>query len=163
MIELETQDVMQIFIRGSARAQTRARHVQKGNTVVTYSSATKGLKKWRADLIAQLKIAKRDLGLDPLEGALCVDMVFLMAIKQKSRWGQICYTKPDKDNLEKAVLDCMEKAGLFAVSDSQVGVGQQMKVWCAPGDEGAEIKLKRVRVAKKIPADEGGDNLDWLA
>jgi Holliday junction resolvase RusA-like endonuclease len=130
---------------------------------VTYSSATKELKKWRADLGKALSAARRELGLDPVVGALCVDIVFCIPIKERKRWGEICHTKPDKDNLEKAVLDCMEKAQLFAVSDSQVGVGQTMKVWCSPGNEGAHIQLKRVRVAKKIPAIAGEDDLDWLA
>lgn len=155
---------MQIYVRGRPYAQTRARHVQTGDKMVTYSSASKGLKKWRSDLLTELKRAKASLGLQPLEGAVCVDMVFMLPVKDKRRHGEVCHTKPDKDNLEKAVLDMMEKAGLFALGDSQVGVGQVVKLWCAPGQEGCQIQLKRVRVAKKIPAQGGDDEIaGWLS
>jgi len=160
MIKLETQNVMQFWVPGKPCAQSRARHTKNG----VYSSASKGLKNWRAKLVSEMLRAGRVSGVTQLEGALLVDMVFMLAIKDRRRHGEVCHTKPDKDNLEKAVLDCMAEAQLFAVGDSQVGAGQVVKVWCAPGSEGVHVALKRVRMAKKIPA-QGGDNekVDWLS
>lgn len=169
MVTFQHQNIMQLFVRGKPHAQTRARHVQKGDVMMVYSNASKGLVKWRADLKRELSAASRMMGVSRLEGALCVDLVFFMPIKDHARHGQVCYTKPDKDNLEKAVLDVMAEAGLFAVGDSQVGVGQTAKLWCSPEQAGVLIALRRVRVAQgpeKTPARGGegqGDALDWLA
>jgi len=163
MIKFETQNVMQIWVPGRAFAQTRARHTKNG----VYSSASKGLKKWRSDLIREISAAMNVLRIGKLEGAVCVDMVFMIPIREVARWGMVCHTKPDKDNLEKAVLDCMEQAGVFAVGDSQVGVGQTVKMWCQPGQEGARIEISMVRVHSGPETDKAPhgalNGLDWLA
>ncbi len=167
MIQFETQNIAQLFVRGRPYAQTRARHAQVGDKIVTYSNASKTLKKWKHDLMIEIRAAQKVMALQSLEGALCVDLVFFMPIKDRARHGQVCYTKPDKDNLEKAVLDVLGDAGVFAVGDSQVGVGQTAKVWCSPSDAGVSIMVRRVRAAQgpeKTPAREGeGDSVDWLA
>lgn len=168
MIKFETQDLMRFFVRGRAYAQTRAKHVQKGDKIVVYSNASKGLKKWKQDCIKEIRAACSVTGVHSVEGAICVDMVFFLPVQEAKRWGQVCSTKPDKDNLEKAVLDCMEVCGVFAVGDSQVGVGQTAKIWCKSGEEGVLVEVKRVRVApvpekKEAHCGASEEVLEWLA
>lgn len=164
MMQIETQKLMQIFVSGKPHAQTRARHNANGQI---YSNATKGLKMWKQRLRADFSLVQQRKGLSRLSGALCVDMTFLMPILEVKRWGELAHTKPDKDNLEKAVLDVMGECGFFEVGDSQVAAGEVRKFWCQPGQEGVLIEISYAR-AKKIPAVEGGEmdnmgNSDWLA
>jgi len=165
VIEIQTQNILQLFVAGRPYAQTRARHVVRddGSSQV-YSNASKGLKAWKARLGAEMRLARSTALPEPLAGALCVDMTFMMPIKDKRFWGQLCHTKPDKDNLEKAVLDVMEDNGYFAVGDSQVAAGEVVKVWCRPGQEGVLVRLGRARI-KKAPAQESEGEAagDWLA
>ncbi len=161
-VKIETQELMRIFVHGKAYAQTRARHGANG---AVYSNATPGLKRWKAELKREFLGAQRLGAPKGVDGALCVDLVFLVGIQLKSRWGQLAHTKPDKDNLEKAVLDVMGDCGVFAVGDSQVAVGQTMKVWCDPRDAGVQVVLSRARVKQSAPApgESEGDGVDWLA
>ena len=160
-LEFEQQKLMQVWVAGRPYAQERPRFVN-GKVL---SSTSKGLKDWRGRLRSAIRAATRELSLKELEGPLCVDLVLLMPVKDRGRWWQLCHTKPDKDNLEKAVLDVMEGAGIFAKGDSQVAAGEVVKVWCPPGHEGALVKLSRIRV-KNAPHEAGQvvcGELDWLA
>lgn len=151
---------MRIWIKGVPVPQSRPRMSKTGGNV--YSNASKALKWWKSQLSLEISSAISQLSIKPVEGAVCVDMVFMLPIKDKKRHGQISHTKPDKDNLEKAVLDVMESCNVFAVGDSQVGVGQVVKVWCPYGEQGLQITVSRVRI-KKAPAKSEGDKVDWLA
>ena len=159
-LDLEVQKLMQFFVSGKPHPQTRPRMNKKTGHV--YSNANKNLVMWKNSLKKSMSAASMDPACFGVEGAVCVDMVFYLPIKDKKRHGQICHTKPDKDNLEKAVLDIMEECGIFKVGDSQVGVGEVIKLWCCYGDEGVFIKVGRVR-PKKNPAPCRVDSLDWLA
>lgn len=166
MFKIETQKVMQVFVAGAPHAQTRARHHNGG----VMTDATPGLRRWKAELKREIKAAQQVLGLPPLEGALAVDLVFLMPTKQRARWGVLCSMKPDKDNLEKAVLDVMGDCGVFKVGDQQVAAGEVIKCWCKADRAGVLIQVKRARVAreqKKAPVPEQNEGeagiTDWLA
>lgn len=160
-VELEHQKLLQLFVAGRPYAQSRARHVN-GNV---YSNASKGLKEWKERLRVSIRAASSELELKQLDGALFVDLVFFMPVKDKARHGQLCYTKPDKDNLEKAVLDVMEGARMFFKGDSQVAAGEVVKVWCPYGQEGVFISMGRVRAKESPQRDAEGDcdGVDWLA
>lgn len=157
---------MQLFVAGAPYAQTRARHVVRDDgSQQVYSNASEGLKRWKASLGQAIRKARRELALEPLAGVLCVDMVFRLPTKQKDRWGELHVLKPDKDNLEKAVLDVMGDAGLFAVGDQQVAAGGPIKLWCRPAEAGVFIRIARARVKKEAPAggEPAGAGVDWLA
>lgn len=163
MIELDEEIVMQLFVAGEPYAQTRARHGPHGEV---YSDASEGLKRWKA-LVGQAMLkAQRELALGALAGVLRVDMVFMLPTKDKSRWGQLCPMKPDKDNLEKAVLDVMGDCRMFAKGDQQVAAGGVTKLWCSGGQEGVTVRVARAKV-KKEPVTTGDDDghgvEDWLA
>jgi len=158
---------MQFWVAGRPYAQSRPRSVIKGGKSFTYSNASKGLKNWKARIGDVLSAAINDLDLQPLDGALCVDMVFYISVKAEHHHWQLAYGTPDKDNLEKAVLDVMEDAGLFTLGDSQVAVGEIIKLWCPPGSAGVFVQVKRARLSevKKTPARgcEGEEVPEWLA
>lgn len=56
--------------------------------------------------------------------------------KQVHHWGLMHRTKPDWDNIGKAVCDALFK------EDSGIAVGRVQKFWCAEGEQRTEIKLK---------------------
>ena len=163
-VKTEVQKVMQICVAGVPHAQTRARHVIKNGKSIVYSNATQGIKLWKLKLRRELSAAFKALELNALEGALCVDMLFMIPIKDKKRHYQLSYTKPDKDSLEKACLDIMESVGFFLKGDSQVAAGEVMKMYVPHGASGVKVQLSRIRI-KKAPSvgAEGKVGIDWLS
>lgn len=55
----------------------------------------------------------------PIEGPVAITIHFQFDIKDKKKRGKWKTTRPDTDNMEKLLLDCMTKAG-FWLDDSQV-------------------------------------------
>ncbi|NBW16304.1 MAG: RusA family crossover junction endodeoxyribonuclease [Caulobacteraceae bacterium] len=77
----------------------------------------------------------------PLSGAIEVDMDFFFALPKdkklrEKRSGTPHTLKPDKDNLEKAVLDSLVRAGVIA-DDKNVFYGRTRKMWRA--DSGGSL------------------------
>jgi crossover junction endodeoxyribonuclease RusA len=99
----------------------------------------------------QIAIAWRTAfpGMQPLDGPLRVDVVFVLPRPQALIWAtkpmprMPHWHKPDRDNLDKAVLDALE--GLAFSNDSQVCSGEITK-WIAAGDESphTEITVQQV-------------------
>ncbi|MEM6979242.1 MAG: RusA family crossover junction endodeoxyribonuclease [Planctomycetota bacterium] len=85
-------------------------------------------------------------GQQPLTGPVVADMVFLMPRTKAQTWKRKPMVrlpfakKPDRDNLDKAVLDAL--SGIAFVDDAQVFDGRVTK-WTAAGDEipGVHISL----------------------
>lgn len=160
VIQIQKHILVQLFVRGEPVAQTRARHGAHN----VYSDATEALKRWKGQIGQAMRRAQRQLNLEAFAGALAVDMVFMIPTKQKERWGELCVVKPDKDNLEKAVLDVMGDCQMFAVGDQQVAAGEVQKVWCRVGDEGVLVVVSKAK-ATKNPSSSGEQAgvMDWLA
>lgn len=55
--------------------------------------------------------------------------------KQAEHVGKLCRSKPDWDNIGKAVCDALFK------EDSGIGDGRTRKFWCQKGDERTEVKV----------------------
>lgn len=89
----------------------------------------------------------------PLEGALRVDAVFVFPRTQAQTWKRrpmprLPHTKkPDRDNLDKALLDAL--SGLLWRDDAQVCDGAVTKV-IAAGDEQPHVSV-RVLVLENTP------------
>lgn len=103
--------------------------------------------------------AAHDAGKAP-GGALITDMVFSFPTKDQDRWGRPHLVRPDKDNLEKLVLDAITQAGTWQ-DDSLVWAGSTRKVWCAPGQEGVRVVVSQdgwTQTVQGIPSwiDQGG-------
>jgi len=106
----------------------------RGRTVSTLDGNARS---WKDSIVR----AAHDAGKAP-EGALVTDMLFTFPTKDSKRWGQPHLFVPDKDNLEKLVLDAITQAGTWK-DDSLVWAGSTRKVWCKPGQEGVKVVISQ--------------------
>ncbi|MCA9233369.1 MAG: RusA family crossover junction endodeoxyribonuclease [Planctomycetales bacterium] len=87
----------------------------------------------------------------PLQGPLRVDLLFAMPRPKVKVWKskpmprEWHAKKPDKDNLEKGVVDALTK--LLWKDDSQISMGTTIKVICS----GDEQPFVRVEVFTQLP------------
>lgn len=84
--------------------------------------------------------------------------------KKASPPGRIPHlARPDRDNLDKAVLDALKEAGLFQ-DDSQVYCGGVAKWYVAQGcGPGVRIRARLITGDVQDPSDVVREVADWLA
>ena len=129
-----------IEIPGKPIPKKRPRFAKRGNFVQTYNDQKKEEGEFKKFLKYQVKLA-----LDPLTCPLVIDLEFIFD-RPKSHYGtgrnsralkssapEFHVSKPDKDNLEKFALDCME--GILFKNDSQVYSGTTTKRYARAGEE----------------------------
>lgn len=63
-------------------------------------------------------LAKQQWKQPPLSGAVKVDIIFYLPIKNKKLWGELHTKKPDLDNLIKNLLDSLN--GILYRDDAQI-------------------------------------------
>lgn len=102
--------------------QEKSVHVVNGKPVF-YEPAE--LKAARSKLVANLAKNKPSL---PLQGAVRLIVKWCFPITGKHKDGEYKYTKPDTDNLEKMLKDCMTELG-FWKDDAQVASEIVEKFW----------------------------------
>ena len=133
----------QIFILfGKPIPKKRPRFTKRGNFVQTYNCQKKEEDNFRRHLKCQFKTK-------PLSCPLIIDFEFVFD-RPKSHYGtgrnsktlkatspDFHVVKPDKDNLEKFALDCME--GVVFNNDSQVFSGTTTKRYALEGEEAQTI------------------------
>lgn len=149
-------------INGTPRPKARPRFV-KGRVVTTAKETEKLWKNW---LMRAVKDAVANRG-DPaplFSAAVRVTMCFTFEppASARDRIGKPHTHKPDKDNLEKLVLDVMVKAGVLK-DDSLVADGPVQKVW---GERAGVIVLTEQIDAELQPAPATATEDDppaWLA
>jgi Holliday junction resolvase RusA-like endonuclease len=142
-------------VSGNPKGQPRARAFYKpGLGVRMYDAGT--AEGWKG-LIAVA--AREHLPVKPLEGPLEVSIMFLFERpKSHYRTGKhadelrpdapLWHTsKPDRDNLEKAVLDCLTTIGMWK-DDCQVCAGQITKLWSTTGRMAISIATINQEVSK---------------
>jgi len=96
------------------------------------------LKQARRILITHLKPFKPE---KPMEGPLELNVIWRFPKGKKHRHYEWRVTKPDTDNLEKMLKDCMTEVG-FWIDDAQVVVEHVEKLWSDdPTGISIEIKL----------------------
>lgn len=70
--------------------------------------------------------------------------------------------KPDRDNLEKAVLDTITQIGGFWLDDAQVCAGSVEKRYCDDGNDGVHVSIRAIPppppspVGNRKPRKSGG-------
>ncbi len=79
---------------------------------------------------------------EPLEGALMLKAVWLFPKGKSHKHGEWRVTKPDTDNLEKMLKDCMTKLGYWK-DDNQVVKEIAEKRW-SEDPVGIEITIERL-------------------
>ena len=77
----------------------------------------------------------------PIEGAVAITIHFQFDIKDKKKWNTWKTTRPDTDNMEKLLLDCMTKAG-FWLDDSQVVSKWTLKQYSSSGSAAIVINYR---------------------
>jgi Holliday junction resolvase RusA-like endonuclease len=144
-------EVCSFFVEGEPIARPRQRHgihYRNGGKpyIQSYTSADHAVHSWKQSIYWQYKRQK----VSRIEtGPLIVDIDFFFS-RPKSKQGAGCPeqaylhdVKPDRDNLDKAVLDALTKAGAWK-DDCKVAGGRIMKYWVAKGGEpGAKITIRR--------------------
>lgn len=132
-----------LTMAGTPRPQPRARHV--GGKVV--STADPKARAFRDALQGRALEAVSNVGgaaaLAVAWGgrALVVDLAFTFPTRFRLRWGKPHAHKPDKDNLEKMVLDCLGRAGALGGDDSRVASGVTSKIWGPVGRTAITVRL----------------------
>lgn len=129
-------------VRGTPKAQPRARARRRGNHAGVYDPGTAD--SWKAMLVLQARAHRPAV---PLEGPLSVSIDFLLQrpkslLRKKDPAGELLHTgKPDRDNLEKAALDALTQDGWWR-DDSQVCAGEVRKLYHAKdGVPGARFTI----------------------
>lgn len=135
-------DHILIHVRGNPKAQGRPRAFVHGKHAGVYNPSNAD------DWKSLVTLAARDKRpMNAIEGPVIVDLTFFFArpkrlCRKKDPPGAIPHTsKPDRDNLDKAVLDVLTDLGFWR-DDCQVWGGRIQKFYCAIGDSpGAEIRV----------------------
>ena len=106
---------LEFWVEGTPKAQPRVKAFARGKHAGVYTPDTAD--GWKAE-VRRSALAKCSTP-EPLRGPLSVHLTFLMP-RPKSRKVDVWHTtKPDADNLAKAVLDALGDAGIWC-DDAQV-------------------------------------------
>lgn len=143
--------IVSFRVLGTPRPQPRPRFAQ-GRVVAEIDPK---VKQWQAAVRHAATMAKEGLGLglggmplgsavaDALGGgrALRVDVTFYFGTRHEERWGKPHTFRPDRDNLDKLILDEMTKVQLIAGDDCRVSAGVIRKRWCDLTGSGALVEV----------------------
>lgn len=148
-------DRITFFAAGVPRPKGRPRHVRgRAKPISTPAGSLEDL--WRVAVRRSLDALVVGWGVQGrpewLTGALAVDCHFIFPTRDRGRVGRPHLAKPDRDNLDKLVLDQMEKAKVTP-NDSRAAAGRLSKSY---GLEGGVF----VSIRPWEPADAALPELD---
>ncbi len=130
---------------GTPKGQPRPRAFSRGGKARVFDPAT--AEGWKAAVVVA---GERTKPYPPIEGPVKVSITFFMPrprrlYRKKDPAGPMYHTsKPDRDNLEKAVLDALTEAGWWR-DDCQVCAGEVKKLYHAKDDSpGATILIQEL-------------------
>ncbi len=159
--------ILNVRVVGIPKAQPRARAFARnfGGKVSARMYDPGTAEAWKNDITMAI-----DLPTTPADGPIRVDIKFLFPrpkrlMRAKDDAGRILHTsKPDRDNCEKAVLDCFTTLGLWR-DDGQVCAGEIEKFYAAKNEQaGAEIVVSILPAAPtRSLAEAGRDRLQLNA
>jgi Holliday junction resolvase RusA-like endonuclease len=154
-------EALMFTVHGTPRPKSRPRWV-KGRMVTT---ANPHEKLWRkaVERAALAAVLYRGDPAPVFRGPVRVTMIFTFEppASARDRIGTPHTDKPDKDNLEKLVLDAMKKAAVFR-DDSQVADGPVSKVW---GERAGVVVIAEPMPAAPAPTPSAAEPVapSWLA
>ena len=126
----------------TATAQEKQVRIVRGKPLF-YDPAS--VKEAKAQLIGHLAQHRPE---HPLEGAVALTTIWLFPKGKTHRHGEWRTTKPDTDNLQKLLKDCMTKCG-FWKDDAQVVREQVEKRW-SDDPTGIYIELESLEVDQDV-------------
>jgi Holliday junction resolvase RusA-like endonuclease len=135
------------FVRGHPKGEPRKRFDSRRPGAPAHPPQKDPSVKWRADLVRQAALHRPAC---PLEGTVRVDWLALLPrpqrlCRRKDPPGLIwAPTTPDRDNLDKAILDALAADGWFH-NDKQVATGTIGKAYHSKGGvPGAWIRIREL-------------------
>jgi Holliday junction resolvase RusA-like endonuclease len=132
---------LHIYVAGAPKGQPRGRHVPAGKGKFrVVSTADPKITAYRTRLIAVMKEEAKSQGWETPK-LVEVNILAFFYTKDSFKWGHYCGKKPDRDNIDKLILDCAgakNGAGLFK-DDACVAAGSVTKLWSRLG--GLQIEL----------------------
>lgn len=139
---------MKIFLLLDPPTITSQQHKVKivRNKPVFYKPAK--LLQARKTIIKHLKPFKPK---EPLDGAIRLDVIWMFPKGKRHKHNEWRITKPDTDNLEKMLKDCMTELE-FWVDDSQVVIEHVEKLW-ADNPVGISIEITKLEKFKEDDND----------
>jgi Holliday junction resolvase RusA-like endonuclease len=157
---MKTELLLDLFVHGDPTAQPRQRHaIRKGKGgkqfIQNYTPKDAKVQDWKAMVgYAAAPHLPQIPHAEPLR--VSITWYFRRPKKHfiannpdrplKSLAPRFMVSKPDRDNLDKAVLDTMTDIG-FWHDDAQVAGGELLKLYANPGEHlGAQIKVERYLV-----------------
>lgn len=144
-VQIEWRLLRSVTVYGRPMSQGRPRVYGSGGV----QADSPRLVDWKKNIEAEL-ITNRGRLLLPLTGPVRVDLYFYFQRqkKQKDNTGQSLphTTIPDRDNLAKAALDCLERAR-WLKNDAQITDGRIYKEFLPVGDTG-EMRMDVLVPAK---------------
>jgi len=123
----------------TATAQMKQVRVVKGKPIFYDPPA---VKEARRALLAHLALRKPD---KPMEGPVALRVMWLFPKGKSHHNGEWRVTKPDTDNLQKLLKDCMTRTG-FWKDDAQVVSEMAEKRW-ADEPSGIYIEVEEIKEA----------------
>lgn len=142
---------LRLVIRGKAFAQSRPRANFRKRRV--YAGESQGLEAYKQ--IISYEAHKRMVGTPLFREALGIEINFFFRIPKKPRKPNTWYTsRPDLDNLEKAVMDSLTH--IVYIDDSLICKKLSTKQYCFPGEERTEIFIYHVEDEREIKPNESG-------
>ena len=138
-----------VFVPGHPKGQPRARAFSKNGKARMYEAGT--AEGWKGQILLAVKPY---LPGEPAKGAFKVNCRFLFhrpknhyrANGKLKDWAPRYHTtKPDRDNLDKAVLDCLTQLGIWE-DDKQVVTGNLQKEYVAENASRPGMFLEIVEV-----------------
>lgn len=145
-------EALTLTMMGAPKAKPRARSIPGRRRPVSLTGAAK---LYATALEARARAAVDNLGgLDLIAAAwggraLVADIICTFPTRDTTRWGKLHTARPDKDNLEKMVLDCLQKAGALGGDDSRVATGNTTKVWGPVGGMTVTVRPADVQAATR--------------
>jgi Holliday junction resolvase RusA-like endonuclease len=114
----------------------------------------KAHKAYCTHLIAEMRREAARQGWKASKGAVMCSWDAFYPTKDTGRLGRYHHVKPDRDNIDKTILDCAQKAGIVR-GDQQFADGRTTKTWCPQGCKGLLIVFRDLTDARpKWPATD---------
>lgn len=133
------------FVNGDPKGQPRARACRRGAFSGVYDPGTADAWKWA------VRAAAKDVwDGQQFTGPLCVNLTFYFRRPKghyrsngalKDTAPDFHTTKPDRDNLDKAVMDALTTLGVWE-DDCQVAEGKIRKLYASDGSVGAWVEIR---------------------